>query len=40
MTPLEYLLGQKQIDHLVLVPPDAVACIQENLADVRFSPRS
>ena len=57
MTPLEYLLGQKDIDHLVLVgqvteqcilysaldayvrhlevtvPPDAVACIHENLAD-------
>jgi nicotinamidase-related amidase len=57
MTPLEYLLGQKEIDHLVLVgqvteqcilysaldayvrhfdvtvPPDAVACIHENLAD-------
>ena len=57
MTPLEYLLGQKEIEHLVLVgqvteqcilysaldayvrhfqvtvPPDAVACIHENLAD-------
>jgi nicotinamidase-related amidase len=57
MTPLEYLLGQKEIDHLVLagqvteqcilysaldayvrhlhvtVPPDAVACIHEDLAD-------
>ena len=57
MTPLEYLLGQKEIDHLVLagqvteqcilysaldayvrhlhvtVPPDAAACIHENLAD-------
>jgi nicotinamidase-related amidase len=57
MTPLEYLLGQKEIDHLVLVgqvteqcilysaldayvrhfdvtvPPDALACIHENLAD-------
>src|SRR5688572_28470178 len=57
MTPLEYLLGQKEIDLLVLVgqvteqcilysaldayvrhfqvtvPPDAVACIHENLAD-------
>jgi len=57
MTPLEYLLGQNEIDHLVLVgqvteqcilysaldayvrhlrvtvPPDAVACIHQNLAD-------